>query len=413
MTGERILIVDDGRENREFIVDYILVPNGYTALTAADGEEGLRMVFEESPDLVLLDLQMPKLTGVQVLEAMRAKQINIPVILMTFYGSEEVAIQVFRLGVRDYIAKPFTVDEMLDAIERALTETRLRREKEALTERVLSANKMLQRRLQELNTLYSIGKSVTALLDIDKLLLRICEAAAYVTSAEECSVMMLRGGQLRYTARKVRNEAYAEPVDEAVKDNLALQVIKTAKPVVLTPAESSYAPNAVLYMPLKVRDRVIGVLGVEHVGGQRSFRDHDVTLLGTLADYAAIAIENANNFHELRQMKDQMGEEIAPAAASEASPSRHKAGLLIAGIRGYDELMGKLPPEEAVETLGEYLNLAEDILVKHGAYLGELSHGIVAAFDLPNRDAIQNIIEYRPPTRDLPAQPQGPGWAQP
>lgn len=129
MAGERILIVDDGRENRDFIVEYVIQPNGFVPLIARDGQEGLQLALQERPDLILLDLQMPKLNGLEVLEHLMAAEANIPVILMTFHGSEEIAVEVYRLGVRDYVKKPYTVEEMTAAIERSLTEVRLRKKK--------------------------------------------------------------------------------------------------------------------------------------------------------------------------------------------------------------------------------------------------------------------------------------------
>ncbi len=187
MSGERILVVDDSKENREFIIDYILKPNGFDVLQARDGLEGMEQARQGAPDLILLDLQMPRLDGTGVLQALRRENMNIPVILMTFHGSEEIAIEVFRLGVRDYVKKPYTPEEMLGAIETNLTETRLRKEKEALTSRLLNANRELHNRIKELNTLYSIGKSVTSLLNPTQLLARVVEAATTVTGAEQGS----------------------------------------------------------------------------------------------------------------------------------------------------------------------------------------------------------------------------------
>lgn len=150
MAGEKILVVDDGKENREFVVEYVLKPAGFEAFQAKDGLEGLEAARRLSPDLILLDLQMPRLNGIQVLEALRDEALNIPVILMTFHGSEEIAIDVFRLGVRDYVKKPYTVDEMLRAIENCLADVRLRREQEALTDRLLQRNRVLHGQVKEL-----------------------------------------------------------------------------------------------------------------------------------------------------------------------------------------------------------------------------------------------------------------------
>jgi two-component system phosphate regulon sensor histidine kinase PhoR len=84
------------------------------------------------------------MTGVQVLEALRDEGCDIPVILMTLHGSEDLAVQVFRLGVRDYVAKPFEIGELLAAIDRALTELRLRRERDALTRQLEAEHRKLE-----------------------------------------------------------------------------------------------------------------------------------------------------------------------------------------------------------------------------------------------------------------------------
>src|SRR5258708_17209636 len=202
VAGERILVVDDSKENREFIIDYILKPNGFEVIEARDGVEGMELARIQSPDLILLDLQMPRLDGMGVLQALRRENLPIPVILMTFHGSEEIAIEVFRMGVRDYVKKPYTPEEMLTAIEGNLTETRLRKEKDALTSRLLNANRELHNRIKELNTLYSIGKSVTALLNPTQLLARVVEAATVVTSAELGSLLLVESDNLGMRAFK-------------------------------------------------------------------------------------------------------------------------------------------------------------------------------------------------------------------
>src|SRR5258708_30727414 len=100
---------------------------------------------------------------------------------------------------------------MLTAIEGNLTETRLRKEKDALTSRLLNANRELHSRIKELNTLYSIGKSVTSLLNPTQLLARVVEAATVVTSSEQGSLFLVERDNLVLRAVKRRGDQHAKP----------------------------------------------------------------------------------------------------------------------------------------------------------------------------------------------------------
>ncbi len=314
MADERVLVVDDSAENIEFIVDYVLKPNGYIPSTARDGVEGLRKAQREHPDLILLDMNMPKMTGIEVLEALQNEGLQIPVILMTFHGSETLAVTAFRQGIKDYILKPFQIEEMLDAMERALTEVRLRRERDDLMARLIGANRMLEQRVRELNTLFSIGKSVTALLDLDKLLARLVEAAVYLTGAEEGSLLLLneQSQELYMVAAQGLDERIAHSIKiRVVEDSLASEVIKTGEPIILTGDEiqrvkTAHPAKSLIYVPLKVKNQISGVLGVDKHQTDQPFTKHHVRLLSVLASYAAIALENARLFAQAESERTKL-----------------------------------------------------------------------------------------------------------
>jgi two-component system NtrC family sensor kinase len=187
--AEKILVVDDGQHVRDFLAEYILGPQGYTIVMAFDGQDGLEKAIKEKPDLMIVDNQMPRLSGIELLRTLRDRQIDIPAILTTAYGSEETAVEAFRIGVRDYVIKPFDASTIKISIERALREGRLKRERDHLLSQVLDSNTKLEKRIQELNTLYGIGKSVAASLDLEKVLHRVVEAAVYITNADEGFLM--------------------------------------------------------------------------------------------------------------------------------------------------------------------------------------------------------------------------------
>lgn len=405
MVAERILVVDDGQENREFVVDYVLRPEGYQALVARDGLEGVEMALRHRPDLILLDLQMPRMNGIQVLKTLASRQMDIPVILMTFHGSEEIAIEVYRLGVRDYVKKPFTIDEMLAAIERSLTEVRLRNEKNALTERLLQANHEMQQRLHELNVLYGVGKSVAGLLDMDRLLPRIVEAAVQVAQAEEGYIYLLHKDQLLCMAQKRYLGEAEHATDQQVDDRIAARVATSAQPIVLGPdklAKHAGAPVSLACVPLILGSRVIGVLGVRNVSeGSHVFNRHHSALLSALSDYAAIAIENSRNVDALQKTKERenvrirntfkrfvpgavVDEVLADPQALRLGGKRREISVLFADLRGYTAFSEATSPERVVEALNDYLSLAANVILGYGGTLDKyLGDGVMAIFNAP------------------------------
>ena len=310
MADETILIVDDDLRNVEFLRDSLLIPGGYTALCAVDGEEALDLALTHQPDLIILDLQMPKMDGFDVLEALRSKGREIPTIIITAHGSEGVAVQAFRLGVRDYFPKPFKATEIMEAVERSLAEARLRKEKQGLAEQVEEANRQLEQRLKELTILYGISKSVTSLLDLDKLLTRIVEATMYVTGAEEISLFLLddETEELQLRAVQGLGESEARPARGIVDNAVVRQVMSTGQVAIIqTPRKNKTDPlQATLAVPLKARSGTIGVLHATSNVAMEPFSENDTYLLSVLADYAAIAIENARLFQEVEEQRTKL-----------------------------------------------------------------------------------------------------------
>lgn len=312
MSGETILIIDDSKEIVKHLTEYILPVNGYKTLHAFDGRTGLQLIREKKPDLVMLDLHLPEMTGTDVLQQMTQESLSTPVVLMTGYGSEQSAIDAFRLGAKDYIIKPFTVDEITETIDRALVETRLLHDKEELAEQLRRTKVELSRQAHEMETLSNIGKAITSLLSVDKVLERVTEAATQLTGAEESTIWMPdeSGDYLLAYGMKDGEQA---PDDEgnlklSVADSQVGQVMQTGRPLRQSRSsgqgikvQTGFFARAILFVPLKLRGVTLGVLGVSNRVAFRSFSKQDEFLLSFLADYAAIALENARVFQAADQ----------------------------------------------------------------------------------------------------------------
>lgn len=305
MSGELILVIDDSKEIVRHLADQVLPTFGYRTMTAYDGRTGFNMIRQDKPDLIMLDLNLPIMTGMDVLQAMVQESIRVPVILMTGYGSEKSAVEAFRLGAKDYLVKPFTVDEVIETINRSLIEVRLRHDKQELTEQLRLAHVEMRRRVNEMGTLFGIGKAVASLLDVSKVLERVLEASLYLSNAELGTIWLLdsQTNELRVRARKGDHDEAAYSVNLAVKDSQVGQVMQSGRPLRQSlfsgkgiEVKTGYLARAILYVPLMLHGQAIGVLGVSNHSGPRSFSERDEFLLSALADYAAIALENARVF---------------------------------------------------------------------------------------------------------------------
>ncbi len=118
-TTYRILIVDDEENVRRMLATAFSL-QGHETHCASDGKAALSLFSETQPDVVLMDIRMPEMDGIDALKVMRTQQPRIPVILMTAYAEVETAVEALRSGAFDYVIKPFDLDELSMVIQRAL-----------------------------------------------------------------------------------------------------------------------------------------------------------------------------------------------------------------------------------------------------------------------------------------------------
>src|SRR5512133_630144 len=127
MKLNKILVVDDEHLIR-WSLEQNLKKQGYEVITAGTGEDGLRMAREQQPDLVLLDIQLPGISGIEVLEKIKDFDEDIIIVMLTAHGGLETAVNAMRLGAHDYVSKPFNLDELSIIIKKALENCDLKRE---------------------------------------------------------------------------------------------------------------------------------------------------------------------------------------------------------------------------------------------------------------------------------------------
>ena len=132
---ERILIVDD-EKNYLLVLDALLSEAGYQVATADSGARALALLEDEEPDLMLTDMRMPRMTGLELIKASKERHPDLPVIVMTAFGTVENAVEAMKSGAVDYIMKPFENQELLLTVQKALKLSRLLTQNRFLREEV-------------------------------------------------------------------------------------------------------------------------------------------------------------------------------------------------------------------------------------------------------------------------------------
>jgi DNA-binding NtrC family response regulator len=137
-----ILVVDDDRDIREVVSDR-LDALGYRVLSAGNGREAVELLDKQNPQLVLLDIEMPEMNGLEVLKEIRKRGRDVTVVMITAYGTIERAVEAMKQGAYDFIPKPFEPDHITLIVEKALERERLKRQVEVLTEEVCERYRMV------------------------------------------------------------------------------------------------------------------------------------------------------------------------------------------------------------------------------------------------------------------------------
>ncbi len=309
---DRVLLVSHDADERATLTEAALEPFGYQVQTTGDGNEALSLILASKPDVVILDLEPEGLSGTDVIAALNAQAVDVPVIVLANEGEERKALTAFRLGAKDYIARPVREAELIQVVERALKEVRIRREREALVGEVRRAAQEAESRLREIKTLIGIGKTVSALTNLNQVFDHVIRAAIQLTRAESVGIFLRdeSTGNLVLRAGRNLSRDLMDQIGRPVKDDLAAMVMNSRQTFIsggeglrrFKPAQEDV--SAVIYAPLVAHDAPIGLLWVAN--SRLPFEPHMSDLMTALADYAAIALVNAHLFATMQERTRQL-----------------------------------------------------------------------------------------------------------
>ena len=187
---EKIFIIDDEKRMCDSLTA-LLAGDGYAVRGFQRAAEAIDAIRAERVDLVITDIKMPEISGLDILNTVKQIDDGIPVILMTGYASLDSAVDAIAKGAYEYLLKPVEFTNLEMAVRRALDKRRNDLARLRLLEELKLSNLILQRRINELNALYEAGKSIGSAANLADLLRQIVALAATVTEAQVGSIMLL------------------------------------------------------------------------------------------------------------------------------------------------------------------------------------------------------------------------------
>lgn len=322
---ERILVVESDAEISKRIAQQTLEPLGYRVSVVRTAAAAIQAAVQFLPDLIIVDLDLPGLSGKDLLVALSSQGIEIPIIVISSQGKDTDIIQAFRLGAMDYLSWPIREAELATAVERATNQVRAIQERERLAQQLQHTNLELQRRVRELTIIFSIGKAVTSLTDQHSLFEKIVQGAVLLTQADRGWLLLRQGKSKSYilSSHYKLPDSITTKLNQPWSDSLASLVAVSGEPLSIhgEPLKrfriSNFGQSA-LVMPVKVKKEVIGIL-VAVRNEATPFSPSDKALMGAVGDYAAISLVNTELFKALEERARSLEEIIQAAQTKEQS----------------------------------------------------------------------------------------------
>lgn len=288
MQKESVLIIDD----EEFILQLsrdILSKTEYRVQTAADGKTGMKLLSEDSFDLILTDIKMPDMNGLDVIRQVRTHNTEIPIIVITGHGTLDTAINALRLGAQGFILKPFTPLELQAAVAEALEKARLLRE---------------NIRMRALMPLFEVSKEIIGEVDQKRLLKLIVDTVVKETHAERVWLALFdeNTGRLHLKEHYGLSPDFVHHAESVFKENNPLLITnEIGLNREIHEINKGYGMSSYISVPLSIRGNIIGLLCISRLDPGHTFSSSEIELVSVLSGQAAAAIENANLYEKLQQ----------------------------------------------------------------------------------------------------------------
>jgi diguanylate cyclase (GGDEF)-like protein len=304
MEKPRILIVDDDAGLRKTLSD-ILKVKGYDSFAAGNGADGLTLLKEQPVNLMLIDLGLPDISGLDLLDRVKADHPGVEAIVLTGNATLDSAIEATNRGAFSYVLKPFDVDNLLLLARRAI-------EKQQAEAKILRHNLKLERINAELKVLYEVSRAISQTLDLKELVAEVLKALIKTEIFPfeiKGAIYLVEDGRMDLASFIGIPEAALDTCEEVhIGRCLCGQAVATGETVVSSDSSEDEQhvlhhrgrePHGHIIVPLRAVDKVVGLINLYTEPGTE-VSDRHRNLFASLGNQIGIAINNARLYEETK-----------------------------------------------------------------------------------------------------------------
>lgn len=281
-------MVDDYPPTRNLIIDALEQNDNYETGEAGDGNEAIDFLQKYPCDMVITDIMMPGMNGMELLQSLREKNIEIPVIMMTSKPAVDLAVSAVKSGVVDFLQKPFDIDNLLFKVDLYLQGDEAAFQKTQQDERTMREER---ERLSLKSYVYeAVEKAVE---DNDEIFQTIVELAVKIVNGESCSLLLYDREYKKFYPKAQKGEDYGYHGSNNITLNKIFQEAVDKKDAVMIHSDSDpFISPSIICAPLLIRGGVFGVLAIRKKRDSGMFMRNDLHQILSLAKRASLNLEN-------------------------------------------------------------------------------------------------------------------------
>ncbi|MFO7727602.1 MAG: response regulator [Desulfonatronovibrio sp.] len=288
----KILVVDDEESLREICMD-ALKDEDYQVFQAENGREALEVIASNEIDLVISDLRMPVMNGLELLEKIKQKQLDVDFLVMTGFATIETAVECMKMGAADYLPKPFNINHLLVKVGKVVKDRSYRNER---------------KRLSNIVRLLNLSNALNSQLDLKSICYEFVLQMQRNFDPDSVVLFLRRDDQPRLRKSVIRGRLFREDPDLFAKvQKLSEDSLDKGVPYILDREKAAGMslfsgqdfPYSLMLVPLFSQTHKVGAVGLLRKES-RDFTNEELQLLSVFAAHVATAIQNAKMYSRMR-----------------------------------------------------------------------------------------------------------------